>query len=137
MSAPVQVGPSPEGGGLVPSLTELEMDVLRGVAHGKTYMRLAAHLGLSYKGAKHAGGRIIRKLGANDMAHAVFLACRAGLLDGRPQRHGDHAGFAAHRYRKEEPCEACWAGERAYRTERRKARKAARTTRSSPETRTS
>jgi hypothetical protein len=55
----------------------------------------------------------------------VFLAVQAGLLDPR-RRHGDHAGFAAHRYRGEEPCEACWEGERAYRRERRAARRAAK-----------
>jgi hypothetical protein len=71
----------------------------------------------------NVGSRVIDKLEARDMAHAVFVAVQLGLLDPR-RRHGDHAGFAAHRYRDEEPCEACWEGERAYRRERRAARKA-------------
>jgi hypothetical protein len=62
-----------------------------------------------------------------NITHAVLLACQAGLLDGKPRRHGDHAGFAAHQYRGEEPCEACWAGERAYRRDRKAARKTAKT----------
>jgi hypothetical protein len=45
----------------------------------------------------------------------VLLACHAGILDGRPRRHGDHAGYAAHVYRGEEPCDACRAGELEYR----------------------
>ncbi|WP_032761161.1 hypothetical protein, partial [Streptomyces alboviridis] len=67
--------------------------------------------------------RLARKLGANNITHAVYLAVAAGLLD-PARRHGDHAGFVAHRRRGEEPCEACWDGERAYRRERRAARKA-------------
>jgi hypothetical protein len=55
------------------------------------------------------------------LVHAVHLAYQAGLL--RRERHGDHAGFAAHRYRDEEPCDECWAGERAYRAERRQRRR--------------
>jgi hypothetical protein len=101
------------------------MVVLEGVANGLTYMALAGPLNYSYKGVKNVGARIIRKFAAQDMTHAVFLACRAGILDPR-RRHGDHAGFAAHRYRGEDPCEQCWEGERAYRAERRAARKAAK-----------
>ncbi|RIH58254.1 hypothetical protein D3C59_36345 [Streptomyces sp. SHP22-7] len=35
--------------------------------------------------------QILRKLGAQTSAHAVFLACAAGTLD-PTRRHGDHAG---------------------------------------------
>ncbi|MFD4912807.1 hypothetical protein ACFWNR_06245 [Streptomyces virginiae] len=69
----------------------------------------------------------MEKLDAENAAHAVFLACRAGLLDGRPQRHGDHAGYAAHKYRGEDPKDCrhgCWEGEQAYRAAQRAALKA-------------
>jgi hypothetical protein len=85
-------------------------------------MVIAARMHYTYRSAKDVGSRVIEKLGAKDMTHAVFIAVQLGLLDPR-RRHGDHAGFAAHRYRGEEPCEACWEGERAYRRERRAARR--------------
>jgi DNA-binding CsgD family transcriptional regulator len=117
------VGPTTTSGGPVPSLNAAEYRVLEGRARGLSYMQIAGQLHYTYSSTVNVGSRVIDKLGARDMAHAVFLAVQAGLLDPR-RRHGDHAGFAAHRYRGEEPCEACWEGERAYRRERRAARKA-------------
>jgi len=122
MSAPVRVGPSPSGGGPVPSLTGNEMRVLQCAANGQTYAAIAHDLGYQEKSVSKMALRLARKLGAANITHAVFLACRAGILD-PSRRHGDHAGFAAHRYYGEEPCEACWEGERAYRRDRRAARK--------------
>jgi len=123
VSAPVLVGPSSPGGGPAPSLSEVELAVLVGVANGQTYRIIAKQINYTYKSVKEVGVRVLRKLGAEDMPHAVFLACGAGILDPK-RRHGDHAGFAAHKYHEEEPCEACWEGERAYRRERRAARRA-------------
>ncbi|MEU5043211.1 helix-turn-helix domain-containing protein [Streptomyces griseorubiginosus] len=119
------VGPSPAGGGPVPSLTDREMELLTRVANGESYPQIAADWVVEQITVRTTGVRVLRKLGANHITHAVFLACRAGLLDGRPQRHGDHAGFAAHERRGEDPwaCEACAEGERAYRRDRRAARK--------------
>ncbi|MEU1133558.1 LuxR C-terminal-related transcriptional regulator [Streptomyces sp. NPDC005900] len=134
MTAPAKVGPSPEGGGPTPSsrrgpssrpLSARQLDALRRAADGQTHKQIGRGLGIDEKSVGKFMSEVFRKLGASNMPNAVLLACRAGLLDGRPQRHGDHAGFAAHRYRGEEPCEACWAGERAYRAARRAARKAA------------
>ncbi|MET8746361.1 helix-turn-helix transcriptional regulator [Streptomyces sp. NPDC004728] len=125
MTVPVQVGPSPVGGGPAVSLTAHELRVLELVAHGHTHEDIAQQLFTTPKGITPTVNRAVRKLGAANAPHAVLLACRAGLLDGKPRRHGDHAGFAAHQYRGEEPCEACWAGERAYRRDRKAARKAA------------
>ena len=85
-------------------------------------MQIAAKAHRTYSYIVNVGSRVIEKLGARDMAHAVFIAVQIGLLD-PTRRHGDHAGFAAHRYYGEEPCEACWEGERAYRRGRRAARK--------------
>jgi DNA-binding CsgD family transcriptional regulator len=118
-------GPAPSSAGPVPSLTPNELVVLAAAAEGETYAVVARRLGMQPKSVNSLAHRLARKLGARNITHAVFLACRAGILDGRPRRHGDHAGYAAHVARGEEPCEACWAGERAYRAERRRARKAA------------
>jgi DNA-binding CsgD family transcriptional regulator len=110
-----------------PDLTDHQLQILALVAAGRTHAEIAAELTLTPKGATAAVNRVLAKLGAANAPHAVLLACQAGILDGRPRRHGDHAGYAAHVYRGEEPCEACWAGERAYRAERRAARRAAKT----------
>lgn len=126
MTASVVSGPSATGGGPAPSLTAHELRVLELVALGNTHEDIARELVMTAKGVTPTVNRAIRKLGAVNAPHAVLLACRAGLLDGRPQRHGDHAGFAAHKYRDEEPCEECWEGERAYRRDLRAARKRAR-----------
>lgn len=117
------VGPSPQGGGPTPCLNPAELRVLEGRANGLTYMQIAAQLHYTYSSTVNVGSRVIDKMGARDMAHAVFLAVQLRILDPN-RRHGDHAGFAAHRYYGEEPCEACWEGERAYRRDRRAARKA-------------
>ena len=82
MSAPVQVGPSPVGGGPVPSLTQHEMSVLQGVADGETYAQIGQRIYLTEKSVSNVATRVMRKLGARTMPHAVWLACRAGLLDG-------------------------------------------------------
>ena len=123
MTAPALVGPSPSGGGPVPYLTDSELAVLQRAAHGDTYALIARDLGYVEKSVSKMALRLNRKLGARNITHAVLLACQAGLLDGRPRRHGDHAGFAAHRTPGEEPCEACWAGERAYQRDRKAAQK--------------
>ncbi|MCX4885926.1 LuxR C-terminal-related transcriptional regulator [Streptomyces sp. NBC_00847] len=127
MTAPVQVGPSPSGGGPTPSLTDNELAVLERAANGDTYATIARDLGYQEKSVAKMALRLARKLGACNITHAVLLACRAGILDGRPrsQRHGDHGGYTNHQKRGEEACEACRAGERAYQVQRRAARKAA------------
>ncbi|MEV5129239.1 helix-turn-helix transcriptional regulator [Streptomyces sp. NPDC053705] len=125
MTAPVRVGPSPSGGGPAVSLTNHERHVLYLIAHGHTQEDIARQLFTTPKGITPTVNRAMKKLGALNAPHAVLLACQAGLLDGKPRRHGDHAGFAAHLRRGEEPCESCWDGERAYRRDRKGARKAA------------
>lgn len=127
MSAPVQVGPSPQGGGPVPSLSAREKELLGRVARGETYPQIAKDWVVAEITVRTTGVRVMRKLGASTIANAVFLACGEGILEpGR--RHGDHAGFAAHRYRGEEPCDVCWDGERAYRRDLRAARKTTKAT---------
>lgn len=104
-----------------PSLSQREDEVLRRAANGETYRQIASDWGVEEITVRTAGVRVMRKLGANTIAHAVHLAHQSGLL--RRERHGDHAGFAAHRYRAEEPCDDCRAGERAYRAEQRQKRR--------------
>ncbi|MEV4424023.1 helix-turn-helix transcriptional regulator [Streptomyces sp. NPDC049602] len=97
-------------------LTAHQIEVLRMVAEGRTHSEIAARLVVTPKGATATVNRVLAKLGANNAPHAVLLACQAGILDGRPQRHGDHAGYEAHRKRGEDPrdCEPCWLGEQAH-----------------------
>ena len=123
----MQVGPAPQSGGPTPSLSEREAELLNRVANGESYRELARDWSVQEITVRTTGARVLRKLDANSIAHAVFIAVQLRILD-PARRHGDHAGFAAHRYRGEEPCEACWEGERAYRRERRGARKTAKTT---------
>jgi DNA-binding CsgD family transcriptional regulator len=114
----------PTGGGLATPLTDRELQILRMVSLGWTHAEIAHALSMTPKGVTPAMVRAIRKLGASNAPHAVLLACRAGLLDGRPQRHGDHAGFRAHERRGEDAwaCGPCAEGERAYRAGRKQAR---------------
>ncbi|SDN18431.1 response regulator transcription factor [Streptomyces wuyuanensis] len=112
-----------------PLLTDHQLRILELVAAGHTHAEIADELVLTHKGLTAAVNRVLAKLSARNAPHAVLLACRAGLLDGKPRRHGDHAGFAAHVYRGEDPwacTEGCPEGERAYRAERRRARREAK-----------
>lgn len=145
MTAPVQVGPSPSGDGPVPSsrrgpsdrpLTSHQLEALHLASQGQTHKQIGRALFIDEKSVGKLMTEIFRKLGAKNMANAVLLACREGILDPR-RRHGDHAGFAAHRYYGEDPCDLCWEGERAYRRDRTAARKAANDTSNLPEIRTS
>ncbi len=125
MSVPVVSGLSASSGGPAPTLPEYEAMILRLVAQGLTQEEIGRQVHVSREAVNKAMQRIMRRLGARNCTHAVLLGCQAGILDGRPQRHGDHPGFAAHKRRGEDPCEACKAGESEYRAERRAARKSA------------
>ncbi|MFJ3878023.1 LuxR C-terminal-related transcriptional regulator [Streptomyces sp. NPDC090077] len=106
-------------------LTEHQLLVLERIAAGRTHAEIAAELVLTPKGLTAAVNRAMAKLGARNAPHAVLLACRAGLLDGRPfLRHGDHAGYETHRKRRIPICDDCRAGEKAYRDGLKAAREA-------------
>lgn len=110
-----------------PVLTERQAELLQLVADGLTYPEIAARWCVDLGTVRNYSARLRVRLGAHTIAQAVLIACRAGILDGRPQRHGDHAGYAAHKYRGEEPKDCphgCWEGEQAYRTAQRAALKA-------------
>lgn len=105
-------------------LVAREIQVLGLIACGGSYAEIAAELHLAHASVKNYAHSAIKKLGAKSQAHAIHLAYQAGIL--RRERHGDHAGFAAHIRRGENPwaCpRGCPEGERAYRTRRRAARR--------------
>ena len=103
--------------------TEVLQLVSKGLSYGETARRLQP--AVSENTVKAHMKHVLTKLGARSAPHAVFLACQAGILDGRPQRHGDHAGYEAHRRRGEDPklCEPCRLGERAHRQAMKKTSK--------------
>ncbi|MFD3535330.1 response regulator transcription factor [Streptomyces sp. NPDC058664] len=96
-------------------LSSHQLAILRLIADGYTCAEIATRLVITPKGATSAIRRLRAKLGARSAAHAVLIACQAGILDGRPRRHGDHAGYEAHRRRGEAICDLCREGERAHR----------------------
>lgn len=105
-----------------PVLTRLELETLKLYSAGHGYADIGRQRFTTAYAVKNAMNRAMQKLGASNTAEAVLLACRAGFLDGRPQRHGDHAGYEGHIRRGEDPkgCQqGCWEGERAYRTAQR------------------
>ena len=106
-----------------PELTDRELEVLRGVAAGLSYRQLAARWGIAEITVRGYGHRLMAKLGANSIAHAVHLAHNARLL--RRERHGDRAGFVQHQLHGEDPCDACKAGNARYYRDRRAAAKEA------------
>ena len=81
MSAPPPVGPSPFGGGPIPSLTEREIDILRRQAVGQVHREIAPVLFLTKSGVDSLCRRTVKRLGARNMPHAIHLAHQYGLLD--------------------------------------------------------
>ncbi|MGW6703571.1 sigma factor-like helix-turn-helix DNA-binding protein [Streptomyces sp. NPDC054956] len=99
----------------VVSLTPEQIAVLELVAQGYTLERAGKALGVSRNAVKLRLHRASAQLGAENSTHAVFLACLAGILDGRRQHHGDHNGYEAHIRRRDKICDPCRDGEKAYR----------------------
>ncbi|MGZ0231152.1 helix-turn-helix domain-containing protein [Streptomyces sp. CPS1] len=107
-----------------PQLTARETEVLERVANGETYKQIASTWHVEEITTRTTGARVLRKLGAHTIAHAVFIACQMKILEPN-RRHGDHAGYTAHIRRHEPVCDDCARGEIAYRAERRSARRTA------------
>jgi DNA-binding NarL/FixJ family response regulator len=61
-------------------LTSKEVQILTHIAEGNTNKRIASMLGISEQTIKNHVSAILRKLNANDRAHAVFLALRNGWI---------------------------------------------------------
>jgi DNA-binding NarL/FixJ family response regulator len=62
------------------SLTERELQVLRGMAEGRSNAEIGRELYVSEDTVKTHARRLFRKLSARDRAHAVAAAFRAGLV---------------------------------------------------------
>ncbi|MFG2359429.1 helix-turn-helix transcriptional regulator [Streptomyces sp. NPDC048521] len=119
--------PSRRIGSFGDPLTDRQLRTLQLAAEGLTQRQMASKLSIQESSVSYLVSEVLVRLGAHNITHAVFLACRDGVLEPR-RRHGDHAGFVAHQRRGEDPwaCElGCPEGERAYRRGRRAARKAA------------
>lgn len=67
-------------GRIVTPLTHRETQILNHVANGNTNKQIAHVLGISEQTIKSHVSAILRKLNANDRAHAVYLSMRDGRL---------------------------------------------------------
>jgi len=63
------------------TLTERELQVLRGMADGRSNAEIGRELFVSEDTVKTHARRLFRKLGARDRAHAVAAGFRAGLVN--------------------------------------------------------
>ena len=63
-----------------PTLTERELQVLRGMSQGRSNAEIGRQLYLSEDTIKTHARRLFRKLGVNDRAQAVALGFRRGLV---------------------------------------------------------
>jgi len=61
-------------------LTQKEIQILTHIAEGNSNRRIAELMGISEQTIKNHVSAILRKLNANDRAHAVFLAIRSGWI---------------------------------------------------------
>lgn len=66
------------------ALSAEQTDTLRMISEGKTELQIAALLGISPSTVKTRTLRIRRLLKAEDRAHAVGIAYRAGILSPEP-----------------------------------------------------
>jgi DNA-binding NarL/FixJ family response regulator len=67
-------------GARTPTLTERELQVLRGMSDGKSNAEIGRELFVSEDTVKTHARRLFRKLGARDRAHAVASGFRLGLV---------------------------------------------------------
>jgi DNA-binding NarL/FixJ family response regulator len=68
------------GESIVAPLTHRERQILTYIADGNTNKQIANILNISEQTIKNHVSAILRKLNANDRAHAVVLAIRRGLI---------------------------------------------------------
>lgn len=79
-SPPAALPPAPRPAGDPPALTERELQVLRGMAAGRSNAAIGRTLYLSEDTVKTHARRLFRKLAANDRAQAVAAGFRWRLL---------------------------------------------------------
>jgi DNA-binding NarL/FixJ family response regulator len=60
--------------------TVRQVEFLRRTADGETYHQIGAAMGLTAGGVSSLSRRVLRKLDARSAAHAVRLACEAGII---------------------------------------------------------
>jgi DNA-binding NarL/FixJ family response regulator len=74
--------------GVAAPLTKRETQILTYVAEGNTNKEIAHILSISEQTIKNHVSAILRKLNANDRAHAVALALRGGWIspEAKPRR---------------------------------------------------
>ena len=63
------------------ALSERELDVLRGVARGRSNKIIAEELAISEHTVKNHLKSILSKLNADDRTHAVTIALKRGYID--------------------------------------------------------
>jgi DNA-binding CsgD family transcriptional regulator len=80
MTAPVMVGPSPQGGGPAVSLTEAHVRVLHLAAHGNTDQEIGEQMFISRNTVLGYWKLLKPRLGAEDRTHAVAIAVSLGLV---------------------------------------------------------
>ncbi len=73
-------------------LTPKEVQILTHIAEGNSNKRIANILGISEQTIKNHVSAILRKLNANDRAHAVFIAIRNGLISIQLDQPGSQRG---------------------------------------------
>ncbi len=73
-------------------LTPKEVQILTHIAEGNSNKRIANILGISEQTIKNHVSAILRKLNANDRAHAVFIAIRNGLISIQLDQTGSQRG---------------------------------------------
>jgi two-component system response regulator DegU len=79
---------------LTTPLTPKEMQILTHISEGNSNKRIANILGISEQTIKNHVSAILRKLNANDRAHAVFIAIRNGLISIRTDHSPTRRAFA-------------------------------------------
>ena len=70
-------------------LTPKEIQILTHIAEGNSNKRIANILGISEQTIKNHVSAILRKLNANDRAHAVFIAIRNGMISIQLDQNGN------------------------------------------------
>ena len=64
------------------NLTPLQISILNLLAEGLSNKEIADRLAVNLETTRRTLALMYRKIGANDRAHAVLIACRAGLIQG-------------------------------------------------------
>ncbi|MER7953877.1 LuxR C-terminal-related transcriptional regulator [Streptomyces sp. NPDC096030] len=102
-------------------LTSLERTVLWHAAQGLTTAATARALSRSVPAVQDARHRLLGKLNAASLTHAVHLAGMAGLIGQYPDC-GDRAAYLRHLRRRDDPCLACRAANARHEADRRAGR---------------